>query len=230
MPASVQSVDDSLLLVVGFPLGARNRGLLALVGRDGSVRSRFFALREYFTPENPPLLENSYVVADAGHGIVVAGLRGGAGLSVFDYQGRRLASAPILLDGKTPLPTYRALIEGNRGNVKRPDNTYVIDDVDALVALTVLDGSHALLQVMNTQVGAQPWVDLTEGGRFLVATFDRERGTVSTSGDTSLVGGLLGRDGRGNALTYRYLGEPYDQIEISRLSLRPSDGNQRRPR
>lgn len=218
VPAAVLPVDDSLLLVVGFPLDAWRRELLTLVRRDGTVRSRFFNRRAYFTPESPPLLQSTYVVADAGGGVVMAGLRGGDSVWVFDYDGRQIGSAPVVADGK-PLRTYRSLIEANRGKMQRPDATWVIDGVPALTALVVAPGRQAVMQVMELGAADRPWPDLAEGGRFLLARVDPATGGVWTGADTTLAQGLLGRDDRGRILTYRFVNEQFDAVELSRLTL-----------
>jgi hypothetical protein len=221
VPITVLPVDDSLLLIVGFPVDGYKRDLLALRRRDGSVRSRFLNLRRYFTTDDSQLHQHSLVVADAASGVVVAGLRGGDSIWVFDYDGRRLGAAPIRVDGRS-LRTYRSLIEENRGNVTRPDGSYVIDNENTLMAVVVVSPTEALLQVMRTKVGEQPWVDLTEGGRFLVARIDTTRGTVAIEDGPEIERGLLGRGRDGAALAYRFLGEEYDMVEVSRLHLRPN--------
>jgi hypothetical protein len=218
IPAAVLPLDDSLLLVVRFPIDSWRRELISVVRRDGTVRSRFFSRREYFTPEQPPLLQSSYVVADAGNGIVVAGLRGGDSLWVFDYDGRQLAAAPVVVDGR-PLRTYRSLIEANRGKMQRPDGSWVIDGVPALTALVVADGGQAVLQVMQPGAADRPWPDLTEGGRFLLARVDRATGGMWMGGDTALAEGLVGKDRAGHPLTYRFVNEQFDALELSRMAL-----------
>lgn len=223
IPAAVLPVDDSLMLVVGFPLDSWRRELISLVRRDGTVRSRFFNRRGYFTPESPPLLENSYVVADAGGGVVVAGMRGGDSVWVFDYDGRQLAAAPIAAAGGKPPRTYRSLIEANRGKIQRPDGSWVIDGQPALMALVVAPGGQAVLQLMQPGKSDRPWPDLSEGGRFLLARADPATGTVSMGTDTTLTQGLLGRDERGRILTYRFVNEQYDAVELSRLTLAGGD-------
>jgi hypothetical protein len=224
LPAAIHPVDDSLLLVVGFAIDSWRRELLSLVRRDGTVRSRFFNLSAYFSPGDPALLMKSIVVADAGGGVVVAGMRGSDSLWVFDYDGRLLASARIVLDGKRPLRTYRSLIEANRGKLERPDGTLVVDGEPALVALVAGTGGQAMLQVMSIGKADRPWPDLTEGGHFLVARVDRGRGTLSMGADTTLTQGLLGRDRAGNPLTFRYLGAQFDAVELSRLTLADAPG------
>jgi len=225
VPAVIQPVDDSLLLVVGFPLDAWRKDMLKLVRRDGTVRSQFFNQSAYFSPETPPLLQTSYVVADAGGGIVVAGLRGGDSLWVFDYDGRRLGSAPILLDGSRRLRTYRSLIERNRGKLERPDGSRVMDGEPALVALVVTEGRQAVLQVMPIGATDRPWPDLGAGGRFLVARVDTAHRTMVMGGDTTLAQGLVGRDRAGHPLTFHVLGEKFDAVEISRLTVGSETSN-----
>jgi hypothetical protein len=218
VPAAVLPVDDSLLLVVGFPVDSWRRELISLVRRDGTVRSRFFSRRAYFTPESPPLLQSTYVVADAGGGVVVAGMRGSDSLWVFDYDGNQIAAAQIVAGGR-PLRTYRSLIEANRGKLQRPDGSWVTDGEPTLMALVVAQGRQAVLQVMEVGAADRPWPDLTDGGRFLLARTDPSTGTMWMGAETTLAQGLLGRDDRGRILTYRFVNEQYDAVELSRLTM-----------
>lgn len=221
MPATVRAVDDSLLLVAGFAIGAHRGDLVRLLGRDGRTRGSFLNLRRYFTPENADLVQASATYADAGGGTVWATVMGLDSVYAFDYAGRRLGAGQIRVHGE-PLPTFRALIEANHGKRFRPDRSLVYQNQPAVVALAAIDATHAVLQVMPLDYGSDGRLDRSAGGRFVLATLDPGARAVATTGARELEGVLAGRDGRGSALVARYLGEDFDRIEVTRLSVAPA--------
>lgn len=219
MPSAVRAVDDSLFLVVAFPLSSPTRDLLRLVRADGSVKSTFFNRRAYFEPESPDLLQSSVVVADGADGVVFAGLMGGDSLFAYDYSGKLLGSGPVLLpDGRKP-PTFRALIENNGGSRFLPDRTLVTEGNPALVMLTALPGGRAVTQMMELDYGIQGLLDRTDGGTFAAVTVDRASGSVAVSGHREIPAGLQGRDRSGGAILVRYLGEDFEEVEVSELRI-----------
>lgn len=219
MPGAVRVVDDSLVLVVGFPIGAHTRDLIRLLRRDGSSRSSFFNQRGYFSPEDPALIQSSVVHADGANGVVFAGMMGHDSIFAFSYDGRRLGAGPLLAGDDQPVQTFRSILHANGGRRTRPDGTPTMQGQLALVAMTALDDRHAVAQLMPLDYGPDGQIDRTEGGTFILLTLDRHKGTLSASRHMPLKGGLLGRDRQGAALLARYLGADYEQMEIGQLRL-----------
>ena len=224
-PMTLRALDDSLLLVSGFVVGAHTRDLLRIVRRDGSVRSSFYNRAGYFTPEDAGLIQSSVVVADGGGGVVFAGTMGSDSIFAFDYAGRRLG-AGVVTDGEgRPLPRFRELIEANHDNRVLPDGSLVTEGHPALVAMVAVGDGQAVLQVMELSYDSSGRLDRTAGGTFAVATLDRESGRVTVSGHTVLEAGLQGRDRSGAGLLVRWLGEEYEQMEVARLRVEtPASG------
>lgn len=220
MPAAARVVDDTLVLVVGFAVGAHTRDLLRLMRPDGTQRASFFNLSRYFSPENPDLIQASSVYADGAGGTVFAGVMGLDSLYAFDYAGRKVGAGAVRV-GSAPLPSFKALIAGNRGRRLRPDRTLVYDGVPALVAVVAVDATHAVLQVMKLDYRAGGRLDRTDGGSYLLATLDPAAGTITTGPARELEGGLSGRDAHG-AIVARYVGPDFDQIELMRLERSPA--------
>jgi hypothetical protein len=206
------------VLVTGFAIGSAERDLVRLLRRDGSTVSRFLNLRRYFTPENPDLIQSSTVYADGAGGTVFAAVMGLDSVFAFDYAGRRVAAGRVTLP-EGELPQFRALIEANRGKRTRPDRTLVYQGQPALVAVAALDADHAVLQVMKLDYTGGGRLDRTQGGTFLLASVDREAGTITTGSARELEGALAGRDRTGGALVARYAGADFDTIELLRLGL-----------
>lgn len=224
MPSSVRVIDDSLVLVAGFPVGSHTRDLIRLLRRDGSTRSTFFNHKAYFSPEDPALIQSSVVHADGTQGVVFAGMMGHDSVYAFSYDGRRLGAGPLLREGGEPVRTFRSVLQANGGRRTRPDGAPAIQGETELVAITAMDGRHAVAQLMTLNYGPDGQLDRTEGGTFVLLSLDPAAGTVSATRHTELKGGLFGRDRQGNALLARYLGADYEQMEIAQLRLAPGPG------
>lgn len=212
-PWSVRVVDDSLFLAAAAAPGSIGRPLLALLRPDGTRVSTFFN-PEKFLGRSPEVIQQTFVLADGRHGVVFVGLAGGDSIWAYDYHGKSLGSGP--LDPLQPLPTTRSLIENNRGRMRRPDGSYVVDGQRTLFSVVALDSGSVALQV--TKRDAMRGTDLLEGGTLIVAAIQPDHGP-SLVARAALDGGLLGADRSGAPLVLRYASADQDQYAIRRLRL-----------
>ncbi|HET7459726.1 MAG TPA: hypothetical protein VFJ82_00705 [Longimicrobium sp.] len=211
-PFSVRVVDDSLFLAVAAMPGGERQHALALLRPDGSLVSTFFDVSRYLGG-SPMVLQNVGLIADGMAGVVFAGIAGGDSVWAFDYAGKRLGAAAV--DPVDPLPTTRALLEGNGGRLARPGGGYVVDGVRNLVGLVALDSGSVAMQV--ARYDAETGTDPLEGGTFIVAAL--AKGRLATIARADLAAGLAGRDRRGAPLVLRYADAEQEHYAIARLRL-----------
>ena len=218
--AGVRDVEDSLFLLTAFPAGSHNKNLLQLIRPNGTIRSSFFNRTAFYTPTNPELIQATYIAADANAGVVVAGIFGGDSLYVYDYDGIELASGQLTLADGTPLSLFRAAIARNGGKVRDSTGHRATKGIIALVGLVVVDATHAVLQLMDADGHGQTRLDLARGGTFVAVSWDRTSHQLIANGYHDFSAGLVGRD-HGSALLFRYLGDRFDRVEVTRLALKP---------
>ena len=222
LPLTVRSVDDSLLLVVGVPAGSHRRSLLTLMDLRGAVRAHLFNRQHYFA-DAADLIQQTIVIAAAGHGIIAAGLLGSDSLWIFDYKGHEVASGPILVDGRH-IPNASALRTANGGKMKAGNGASILAGRPLLTSAAVLNSRTILLQIMTYDYGRQPRLDRTVGGRYILMQVEPERRGIRIAAEQDRNGGLLGQTREGEALVLRYLDVQYRTVEIARLTtLAPRD-------
>jgi len=213
LPWSVRVVDDSLFLAAAAAPGSIGRPLLALLRPDGTRISTFFDPAKLIG-RSPEVIQQTFVLADGAHGVVFVGLAGADSVWAYDYHGKLLGSGP--LDPVQPLPTTRALIEHNRGRMRRPDGSYVVDGQRTLFSVVALDSGSVAMQVCERD--AMRGTDLLEGGTLLVAAIQLNRGLTMVA-RAALDGGLLGSERGGAPLVLRYASAEQDRYAITRLRL-----------
>ena len=217
VPSDVTTFGETSFLVTYFPLGVHDEALLQVVSSDGGTGSRFMNVKQYFTPESPPLIQYSVLHASGRDDLVVAGMVGYDTIMAFDGEGRLL--------NKTRLPedvvprTYKEAFDANNGIPRHDDGTYVIDGIPAVNKIVVLSDRTALVQVATAARG-DPFVDLTAGGHYVGVLIDRATNALSVVSLGYWDWGLLGRvTSNEHAIVGRYIGKDYESVEIGFMGI-----------
>jgi hypothetical protein len=220
-PSDVRPVDDSLLLVMNFSVGAEKRNLLRLIRPDGSTKAEFLSGTRFYKSAAPDVIQFTHVLADARDGVVFAGLFGSDSLFAFDYSGKLLGAGQIMGSQYRPIPAYEPAILANHGRMLEPDGKMVTTGFETLLRITALDRWHAALQIVRADFRTRTWMDPTDGGVLELAWRDTAEPYVRTGVQSEVRGGLLGRDRDGHALVLRYLGNTFDALEVAHFQLAP---------
>lgn len=218
-PSSVRAVDDSLFLVAGFPIGHYAQPLIRLIRIDGTSKAAFFNLARFYGSPSADLIQFTHVVADAAHGLVIAGAFGDDSVYAFDLRGALVASGVLTDERGSPIPNYRRVLASNGGRMRRQDGTFVTTGAATLTSLVALDGRSAVAQLVNVDFRTKPRTDANDGGVLVLLAVDTLRHVILPQGRMQVPGRLVGRDQDRHALVLHYLNAAFDSVTIDRIGV-----------
>ncbi|MDP3911350.1 MAG: hypothetical protein Q8Q14_13260 [Gemmatimonadales bacterium] len=205
-------MDDSLLLVVGSPIGADSKDQLTLLRAEGSMKASFFNRRRYYEGL-PPLTQYSQTLADGTAGCVFASSSRDDSVFAFDYEGRLLAHGRLDLGGS--FVTLKQRLREHDGQVRTAGGGWVFDGDPVQLKMVAIGGCRAVVQVAIYH--AQGGIDPLDGGTVILLQADS--GRVEPVAKAVARAGLIGRDREGTPVFLRYTGTEKDAYVLSKLDI-----------
>lgn len=222
-PRRISVVGDSLLLVSRFPSQQPSRALLTITTVTGQEVTRIAFAADYYR-RNPPLVAAlTPPLADAGDGIVVAGITGHDSLFVYGYDGRRIAAGRITLDKGPRITDYETIARASRDPLSLVRLPTISDSLRqagsfALAAIAVVDSAHAVLQLEPTASADSDPSVLPDSVWLVPVAIDRGAGQLFFGQPIRSGGRLVGHIERRAALLID-TGRADGQAELSAITV-----------
>lgn len=214
----VRVMDDSLLVGSGWVMGAHDRPLVEVFDRKGTRIGRLADMKGIFSPPNPKLLPHTWVFADGKGGTVFSTIHGVDTILAHAPDGRLLGSGRLGLRDHEPVLDLFRLLEENRGDLQRPDSSWVQDGHYAALNLVALGDD--LVAVQFGRLDLKGGTDLLSSGGPIVVLWLGPDGVIRWLGQKEAPGALLGRNARGDALLLRWSGDDLADLELFRMAVR----------
>ncbi len=214
-PYRVIAIPGGRFLECSFAAGIEGQRLIAVRDREGKVLSSAFPLTASIA--RPSVAQYTVTLCDSRDGVVYGALSGGDSLYAFDLEGRLIASAPLLLDGRR-VKSFASLVDDNQGSARLQDGGWVQHGMQMAIRITAMSGGVVAVQVI--EFDAVKGVDVLEGGRLAVLRL-RDR-AFTQLGTASVKAGLFNASERG-AFLLSWVGGSAERVEVSELVIRRTE-------
>jgi hypothetical protein len=223
VPRTIHAVDDSLILLVAYPkVQERQQPTLWILDRTLTTRTGFWNLAAYYDRLPNSVGAMSPAVADASHGVVLAGITGSDSLFAFDYHGNLIASGTMSTPHGRLVRSYADTIRMN-GAAYSVDSQFVGAGLLRLERIVVTDSMHGVIQLSRIYADGLLRRDMNDSALVALVTIDRGTKRLIAGPALALTGTLVGRsDVIGEATLLRSRGRSFDSVDV--VKLRPLSG------
>jgi hypothetical protein len=211
-PYRVIALPGGQFLECSFAAGIAGQNLIAVRDTDGKVVSSAFPLTASIA--RPSVAQYTVTLCDSRDGVVYGALSGGDSVHAFDLEGKPIASAPLLLDGKR-IKGFATLVDENQGSARLKDGGWVQHGMQMAIRITAMVDGFVAVQVI--EFDAVKGADVVEGGKLAVLRL-RDR-KLTPVGTVSVKAGLFNASDRG-AYLLGWVGRGAERVELSELVIR----------
>jgi hypothetical protein len=228
---TLRSVDDSLLLLVRYPMGAVDEPLVWLTNATLRPRTKLYGRRTYYERVPNILRGISLPRADASFGLVAVSTVGDDTLAVFGYDGREIARGSFANRAMPTFANFEDLIRANGGSAFRrvgvADSALVAKDAMAVASVVVLSADYVAVGISDQPKGRLMRADFADSSYVTIGRVDRATRQVHFSTPIRVAGSLAGRGPDGKALIVTAPERRGTTVEISHVGVSTVSGGGR---